>query len=131
MNIFGAHSCATLRPMGGNSNKAPARKARKKFCAHTECRLEAITVGYCRLHYLAHWKDLQGREKVKAAKRLNAYVERFAKKFPSDFIEKIREDIDDENKFKESVQEVEVGIDETEETENQFIEKFKRVVKIE
>ena len=47
-----------------------------------------------------------------------------------DFLEKIKEGLEDENKFKQSVQELDLETDgEEKETDDEFLEKFLRVVK--
>ncbi len=67
---------------------------------------------------------------LKAEKRLNAYVEKLAKKYPSDWMEKIKEGVEDESKFKQTVQELDVEVQQEEpDTDNEFLEKFMRTVK--
>ena len=78
------------------SKAAPKKAAKgkeksKKLCAHSRCRAQASADGYCRLHYLANWRHIKLNEKIKAEKRLNAFVDRIAKKYPKDFLEKIKE----------------------------------------
>ncbi|MDP2600527.1 MAG: hypothetical protein Q8P84_07350, partial [Deltaproteobacteria bacterium] len=51
------------------------------------------TEGFCRLHYLTHWKKLQAEKKKKAAKNLNRYVESILKRYPDRYLEQIKKDI--------------------------------------
>ena len=112
--------------------KAPkAKKVPKaKQCTNPGCKKEASSEGYCRLHYLANWKHIKFNEKVKAERRLNAYVDRIAKKYPSDYLEKIKETLEDESKFKEMVSELEIELEQgPKETDDEFLEKFLRILK--
>lgn len=102
----------------------------KRYCTHEECKSEAVNKGYCRKHYLANWKLMRLNDHLKAEKRLNAYVEKLAKKYPADWMEKIKEGVEDENKFKQSVEELDVEVQPDEPaTDNEFLEKFMRTIK--
>jgi len=111
--------------------KSTAKKASKvKYCSQPECREKASSQGFCRLHYIANWKELKADKKNRAEKRLNAYVDRLAKKYPSDYMERIKEGLEDEEKFKASVAELDLESDEeNSETEREFLEKFLRTMK--
>jgi hypothetical protein len=111
--------------------KSTAKKATKvKYCAQPECKEKAQSQGFCRLHYIANWKQLKADKKDRAEKRLNAYVDRLAKKYPSDYMERIKEGLEDEEKFKASVAELDLESDEeNSETEREFLEKFLRSMK--
>lgn len=109
--------------------KSPAKKAKKKGCNHAECKSEAVTHGFCRLHYLANYKLMRLAAKVKAERRLNAYVDRLAKKYPADYLERIKEGLEDEEKFKQTVEELELDSEGDHETEREYLEKFVRGVK--
>ena len=104
------------------------KKTKKKLCAHGRCRQEAITQGFCRLHYLANWKHMKFNAQVKAERRLNSFVNRMAKKYPDDYLERIKEGLEDEEKFKRSVQELDTDEAESQ-TEREYLEKFSRNVK--
>lgn len=107
-----------------------AKKTKVKYCAQSACRQQATAHGYCRLHYLANWRDVKSAKKDKAEKRLNAYVDRLQKKYPDDYIERLKEGLEDEEKFKASVAELDLEHDEENpETEREFLEKFIRGVK--
>ena len=108
--------------------KSTAKKSTKvKYCAQPECKQKAQSQGFCRLHYIANWRELKAEKKGRAEKRLNAYVDRLAKKYPSDYLERIKEGLDDEEKFKASVAELDLeSEEENSETEREFLEKFLR-----
>ncbi len=111
----------------------PAKKAnstKKKFCVENECKKAAVSHGYCRLHYIAHWRHIKLDRHMKAERRLNAYVDRLSKKYPKDFMEKIKEGLEDESKFRETVEELDLDPDKNSETESEFLEKFLRDIKI-
>jgi hypothetical protein len=103
----------------------------KKYCVETGCRQMAASSGYCRLHYLANHSTIKLSQKIKAEKRLNAFVDRLAKKYPKDYLEKLKEGLEDENKFKETVQELDMepAGGENPETDKEFLEKFMRIIK--
>ena len=106
-------------------------KARaKKKCAERGCKSQSVSEGYCRLHYLANWKHIKFNEQVKAERRLNAYIDRLSKRYPKDYMEKIKEGLEDPEKFQQMVDELEVEVGKSEpETDNEFLEKFMRVIK--
>ena len=110
--------------------KEPKSDKKKKFCAESGCRKGAMTQGYCRLHYLANWRHIKLDKKIKAENRLNSFVDRIAKKYPKDFMERIKEGLEDEGKFKQAIQELDIEAEPgAEEVENEFLEKFLRAVK--
>lgn len=67
--------------------------ARIKICKEANCHNAVTTEGYCRLHYLLHWKKIQLEKKKKAAKNLNRYVESILKRNPDHYVEEIKKDI--------------------------------------
>ncbi|NBT57508.1 hypothetical protein EBT16_01875 [bacterium] len=131
-------NAALKKPRTASAKKvAPAKKTvakaadkKEKLCSVPSCKKEASAQGYCRLHYISNWKHIRFNEKVKAERRLNAYVDRISKKYPKDFLEKIKETLEDENKFKEMVSELEIELDMSpKETDDEFLEKFLRALK--
>lgn len=116
------------------ASKTPAagKVKRKKACIQTGCRAAPETNGYCRLHYIENWKRIRLNRQVKAERRLNSYISRLAKKYPKDYLEKIKEGLEDPEKFSESLQEIDLHIHETGEnfTDEEFLEKLVRGLKI-
>jgi len=108
------------------------KTAKRKFCVQAQCKEEAVSHGYCRLHYIANWKHIKFNDHVKAERRLNAYVDRLSKKYPKDYLERIKEGLENEEKFKQTVEELDLDSDaEPTETEREFLEKFVRGIKSE
>lgn len=111
-----------------------SERTKKKYCTFSRCKAPPATEGYCRLHYITVWKTLQLNKRIKAEKRLNAYVDRLVKKYPKDYLEKLKEGLENEEKFRETIQELgaehELDSDREETTENEFLEKFARSLKI-
>ena len=64
-----------------------------KICKEMDCHNTQTTDGYCRLHYLKNWKKIKKDTDVKAAKKLNRYIESVCKKNPERYVETIREDL--------------------------------------
>jgi len=115
-----------------STKKASLKVSDKKenICTHTGCKKEANNQGYCRLHYITNWKHIRFKEKVKAERRLNAYVDKISKNNPKDYLERIKETLEDESKFKEMVSELEIELDMSpKETDDEFLAKFLRAVK--
>lgn len=107
---------------------SPLKK--EKLCLVPSCKKEGATHGYCRLHYISNWKRIRLNEKIKAERRLNAYVDKIAKKYPKDYLEKIKETLEDEHKFKEMVTELDLEVELTpRETDDEFLAKFMRAIK--
>ena len=78
--------------------------ARIKICKEPGCKDAASTEGYCRLHYLMHWKRIRKAKKIAAARKLNRYIEHICKENPDDYMEVIRKDLRS-SKFPEYVDE--------------------------
>lgn len=57
-------------------------------------------MGYCRLHYLANWKKIQEKQKKRASKNLNRYVDHIMKRNPDSYVDAIKGDLADEGRIK-------------------------------
>ncbi|MBY0369445.1 hypothetical protein K2X33_02090, partial [bacterium] len=98
--------------------KAP-KKPKVKACAERGCRKPGAMQGYCRLHYFANWRALKEDEKTRAERRLNAYVDRLAKRYPTEYLEKIKEGIENEDSFKKTMEQLEIDAENESETERE------------
>lgn len=67
--------------------------ARIKICKEEGCHNAQTTGGYCRLHYLKHWKQIKAEATEKSAKRLNKYVDFMARKNPDRYIDDIKKEL--------------------------------------
>ncbi|MBI4211597.1 MAG: hypothetical protein HY540_03070 [Deltaproteobacteria bacterium] len=67
--------------------------AKIRICKEKICKDQATTEGYCRLHFLKHWKTIRDDKKKKAAKKLNAYVDYMLRSNPDNVVEAIRSNI--------------------------------------
>lgn len=56
-------------------------------------------MGYCRVHYLRNWKDIKEKQKKKAIKNLNKYIDHIMHKHPEGYMEIIREDLRNQDQF--------------------------------
>jgi len=77
---------------------------RIKICKEPDCKDAASTEGYCRLHYLKHWRRIRKAKKIASARKLNNYIEHICKENPDGYLEAIRRDLRSKN-FPESVDE--------------------------
>lgn len=109
----------------------PARAKKPKACQQRGCKKPGTSFGYCRLHYLTHWKGIKQDERQRAERRLNAYVDRLAKRYPDEYLEKIKEGIENEDAFKKTMEQLELDKehDQGNETEREFLEKLIRNIK--
>lgn len=115
---------------GKKSSKETASK-KKRFCIQAECNEPATSHGYCRLHYIANWKHIKFNNQVKAERRLNAYVDRLARKYPKDYLERIKEGLENEEVFRATVEELEIDAEaDSTETEREFLERLADKLKI-
>lgn len=116
------------------AGKAPAKKKKPraiKYCAEDGCKLTAAQEGYCRLHYIKNFRDLKNAHQKRAERRLNAYVDRLAKKYPNDYLERIKEGIENEEKFKRTMEELELDEEGNEnETEREYLERLTNKLKL-
>ena len=120
---------------------AAVKKPRKKRTSRLNSKdaSPVLETGVSRLKFIANWKASKDKENAKAERRLNSYVDRLVKKYPGDYLDKIKEALEDESKFSESLDEIyfdaadtteAVAEEEDEETEREFLEKFSRNVKV-
>ncbi|MFM8314032.1 MAG: hypothetical protein ACKOA8_07070, partial [Deltaproteobacteria bacterium] len=108
----------------------PLKKTATKPCSQAKCKSIAESSGYCRLHYLANWKRIKLNNQLKAEARLNHFVDKLAKKYPDSYIEKIKEGVENEERFLEITKELDIESKESiKETDSEFLERFLRVVK--
>ncbi len=111
--------------------KGAGRAKKERFCAADGCKLTAAMGGYCRLHYLKNYRDIKATVQAKAEKRLNTFVDRLAKKYPNDYLERLKEGIESEEKFKQTVDELDIEQNEEQkETEREYLERFTNKLKI-
>lgn len=109
----------------------PKKAKKPKKCSTRGCKNPGVSNGLCRLHYLLGYKDRKADEKSRAERRLNAYVDRLAKRYPDEYLEKIKEGIENEDAFKKTIEQLELDKDHDEhpETEREYLEKLVRGVK--
>lgn len=117
-----------LKPVAKTKAKKEPKKKFKK-CAQRKCKAAAVAQTYCRPHYIQNWKVIKLERHIKAERRLNAYVDRLAKKYPKDYLEIIKQGLENEETFKNTVKELNVDVEEPNETDTEFLEKFMRALK--
>ncbi|MCB0417148.1 MAG: hypothetical protein H6617_08705 [Bdellovibrionaceae bacterium] len=124
------------KPKAAPKKASPKKKTgekKRKFCLQSHCRAEPVSEGYCRLHYISVWKTLQLNKRIKAEKKLNTYVDKLVKKYPKDYMERLKEGLENDDKFKETldeIKEIDFDSDSKEGTDNEFLEKLVRDLKI-
>lgn len=133
-----AKPAKTTKKKAAKKSATPRKKTKRVKRYGKGDKSPALENGLSRLAFIAKWKDIKEVERKKAEKRLNTYVNQLVKKYPTDYLEKLKEALEDEEKFAESVGELnfdpaaETATDEDDpETEREFLEKFSRTIKIE
>jgi hypothetical protein len=82
-------------------------KAKKtKGCSEPGCTLAAASGGFCRLHYIKNWKQVVEQKKKSARERLNKYIENLSEKYPGEYLEMIKDDLEDEGAFRRRLREL-------------------------
>ncbi|MGE3974780.1 MAG: hypothetical protein AB7F59_09675 [Bdellovibrionales bacterium] len=79
-----------------------------RYCKVSECDEVSTSDGYCRYHYLAHWKRIQLRKKILAGDKLDRYIEELTARYPDKYLEMIRKDLNSEKDFITAIQELEI-----------------------
>jgi hypothetical protein len=88
-------------PGGGNSlntqtNATEAFKANQiVICKQTGCHDISTTHGFCRFHYLSSWRKLKSKEAKKKGVELEAYLDEMTRKFPEEFIQKLKVEVEE------------------------------------
>ena len=77
-----------------------------RLCREAGCSNQQTTKNYCRLHYLKNWRQIKAKDKEKAAKDLNNYVNAILKRNPDKGLQELKENLKDEDKFEQSVSEM-------------------------
>lgn len=100
--FFTAQQLAKLNN-GNKIEPLPAFKSmavrKVKLCKQKNCRNQATTSGYCRVHYLKNWKQIKEKQKKKAIKNLNKYIDHIMHKHPEGYMEVIKEDLRNFDQF--------------------------------
>lgn len=80
-----------------NSDVQAAERSPNKIviCKNAGCHDIATTKELCRFHYLASWKKLKTKEAKKKGQELKQYLDDLARKFPEEFLQKLRSDVEE------------------------------------
>lgn len=70
-----------------------------KLCRQKGCNNSSTTSGFCRVHYLRNWKQIKEKQKKKALKNLNKYINHIMHKHPDGYMDVIREDLRNLDQF--------------------------------
>jgi hypothetical protein len=65
------------------------------ICKFLGCHDIVTTQSFCRFHYLASWKKLKTKEAKKKGQELQAYLKLLSQKFPEEFLEKLKTEVED------------------------------------
>lgn len=65
------------------------------ICGLSGC-FDMATIGqYCRLHYLSNWRKVKTKEAKKEGKDLQDYLQELSTRFPEEFFEKLRNELEE------------------------------------
>lgn len=85
----------------------PKKKGRGGRKCHEEgCSQPQLSDGYCRLHYIKNWQEIIQSRKMQARKNLNKYIESISERYPEDFMDRLRDDLGNDSKFKNRLREL-------------------------
>lgn len=76
-------------------NESSATSNRIFICGQKGCNDIVTTGKYCRFHYLATWKKTKQDEAKKKGQKLEAYLQDLSQRFPEDFLERLKGEIDE------------------------------------
>lgn len=65
------------------------------ICKASKCFDMATIKGHCRLHYLANWKKIKSKEAKKEGKELESYLQELALRFPEEYLEKVKAEVEE------------------------------------
>jgi hypothetical protein len=65
------------------------------ICKNAGCHDIATTMSFCRFHYLASWRKLKTKEAKRKGQELKIYLKDLGRKFPEEFLEKLKAEIED------------------------------------
>ena len=77
-----------------------------QICSIASCKKKAEINIYCRFHYIMHWNRIKKVERVEAERRLNKYIEEITKKYPTEYLEIIKKDLEDSKSLENIVQDM-------------------------
>lgn len=65
------------------------------ICKSTNCRDVAQVSSFCRLHYLANWRNRKTKEAKTEGAELENYLKQLRNRFPEEFFEKLKAEVED------------------------------------
>ena len=65
----------------------------RRYCQIPECDQFDTVEGYCRYHYLLHWKKIQLRRKILSEGKLDKYISNLTDRYPDRFLEILKNDL--------------------------------------
>ncbi len=80
----------------------------RRYCKVPNCDQIGVVDGYCRYHYLLHWKRIQIRKKIITEGKLDKYIDELTAKYPLKFIDVLRRDLKSEKDFMVAIRELEI-----------------------
>ncbi len=84
-----------LEPITEETLKSASNANQIVICKVSGCHDIATTKLFCRFHYLTGWKRLKTKEAKKKGQELEAYLEELGKRFPEEFLEKLKGEIEE------------------------------------
>jgi len=65
------------------------------ICRQAGCHDISTTHDFCRFHYLASWRKMKQKEAKKRGQELKVYLTEMSRKFPEEFMEKLRTEVEE------------------------------------
>ena len=80
-------------------------------CKEPGCDNLATTLGYCRLHYIQNWKEIQLKKEILKEGKLQAFIEELVSKYPKNYLQGIISDFQDDKEFYKVLHELNIATD--------------------
>lgn len=77
-------------------------------CGELTCEKLTRSGGFCRLHYIRNWRKIKRKELILKEGKLNRYIEELVNKYPDRYMDAIRTDLENDNEFAKTIQELEI-----------------------
>lgn len=100
----------------------------RPYCKVKDCDELASVDGYCRFHYIFHWRRIQARKKILAGGKLDRYIEELTARYPDKYLEMLRKDLLTEKDFMAVVDELEIedgSMDDFDDDSKEYIEEMR------
>lgn len=95
-----------LKPTNKKTDTSVIKQVKK--CKKSLCKEPAFANGYCRYHYVASWKAEHIDKRVKKVKYLEKLIAEIKRRFPVQYLELIKGDLESDKIFKQVLKDMDI-----------------------